>query len=161
MCVSTYICMSVCCLYVYTSGCLGRTRWSIMVVRTFKHNGGFTSKEPKWSFYVNFVSQKNSFVQLLITLCPFQLLLRDLRQTSKRREIGSCTWFMDVKLSLPLAQVLAFSTEHQRKTWLVCNKTYWRIDNVLHKSNLLHMSKQVKRWRYTACSGWCVRASWQ
>ena len=62
-----------------------------MVVRTFKHNGGFTSKEPKWSFYVNFVSQKNSSVQLLIMLCLFQLLLRDLRQTSKRREIGSCT----------------------------------------------------------------------
>ena len=49
------------------------------------------SKEPMWSFYVNFVSQKNSSVQLLITLCLFQLLLRDLRQTSKRREIGSCT----------------------------------------------------------------------
>ena len=62
-----------------------------MVIRTFKHNGGFTSKEPMWSFYVNFVSQKNSFVQLLITLCLFQPLLRDLRQTSKRREIGSCT----------------------------------------------------------------------
>ena len=62
-----------------------------MVVRTFKHNGGFTSKEPTWSFYVNFVSQKNSSVHLLITLCLFQPLLRDLRQTSKRREIGSCT----------------------------------------------------------------------
>ena len=62
-----------------------------MVVRTFKHNGGFTSKEPTWSFYVNFVSQKNNSVQLLATLCLFQPLLRDLRQTSKRREIGSCT----------------------------------------------------------------------
>ena len=62
-----------------------------MVVRTFKHNGGFTSKEQLWVFYVNFVSQKNSSVQLLITICLFQPLLRDLRQTSKRREIGSCT----------------------------------------------------------------------
>ena len=62
-----------------------------MVVRTFKHNGGFTSKEPTWAFYINFVSQKNSSVQLLITLCLFQPLLRDLRQMSKRREIGSYT----------------------------------------------------------------------
>ena len=87
-----------------------------MVVRTFKHNGGFTSKEPMWSFYVNFDSQKNSSVHLLITICLFRPLLRDLCQTSKRREIGSCTCFMDVRLSLPLAQVLAFSPEHHRKT---------------------------------------------
>ena len=58
---------------------------------TFKHIGGFTSKEPTWAFYVNIAKQKNSFVQLLATYSVFQPLLRDLRQTSKRREIGSCT----------------------------------------------------------------------
>ena len=62
-----------------------------MVVRTFKHIGGFTAKEPTWAFYVNFVTQKNNFVQLLATLYLFQPLLRDLCQTSKHREIGSCT----------------------------------------------------------------------
>ena len=62
-----------------------------MVMRTLKHTGGFTSKEPTWAFYVNFVTQKNSSVQLLATLCLFQPLLRDLHQTPKRREIGSCT----------------------------------------------------------------------
>ena len=67
MFVSTYVCMSVCYMYVYTSGALGlpicrRTRWSIMVVRAFKYIGGFMSKEPTCAFYVNFVTQKNSSV---------------------------------------------------------------------------------------------------
>ena len=40
-----------------------------------------TSNEPMWTFDVNYVTHNNSYVQLLVTLCVFQPLLRDLRQT--------------------------------------------------------------------------------
>ena len=65
--------------------CCRRTNGSIMMVRTFKHVGQFTSEEPTRAFYVNFVTQKNSSMQLFATLCVFQPLLSDLRQTSTER----------------------------------------------------------------------------
>ena len=43
------------------------------------------SKEPMWTFYVNYVTQNNSYIQLLATLCMFLPLLRNLRQTSTER----------------------------------------------------------------------------
>ena len=38
-----------------------------------------------WMFDINNVTQNNSYIQLLATLCMFQPLLRDLRQTSTER----------------------------------------------------------------------------
>ena len=42
-------------------------------------------KEPMWTSDVNCVTQNNSIVQLLVPLCVFQPLLRDIRQTSTER----------------------------------------------------------------------------
>ena len=39
---------------------------------------GIMSKEPMWTFDVNYVTQNNSYVQLLARLCMFQPLLHDL-----------------------------------------------------------------------------------
>ena len=52
------------------------------MVPTFKH---IASKESTWAFYVNFETQKNTYVQLFATRCVFQPLLRGLRQTSTER----------------------------------------------------------------------------
>ena len=52
-----------------------------------------TTNEVMWTFDVNYVTQNNSYVQLLATLRELLPLLRNLRQTSTRtlRETGSCT----------------------------------------------------------------------
>ena len=46
---------------------------------------GIPTKEPMWTFDVNYATQNNSYLQLLATLCAFQPLLRGLRQTSTER----------------------------------------------------------------------------
>ena len=35
----------------------------MLMIRTLKNIGGFTSKEPMWVFYVNYITQKNIYVQ--------------------------------------------------------------------------------------------------
>ena len=61
--------------------CVIPSRGSVVMVRTFKHIGVSTSKELSWAFDVRH---------------------RTLRET------GSCTWFVFVKLALPLRQALPF-----------------------------------------------------
>ena len=46
---------------------------------------GITSKKAMWKIDLNYITQTNSYVQLLATLCLFYPLLRDLRQTSTER----------------------------------------------------------------------------
>ena len=45
---------------------------------------GITSKEPIWIFDINYVTQNNSYIQLLAPLCSFLPLFRDLCQTSTK-----------------------------------------------------------------------------
>ena len=58
-----------------------------------------------WTFNVDYVTQKNSYVQLSATLCVFLPLLRDLRETSAERFVKPAVVrdFWGLKLSLPLA----------------------------------------------------------
>ena len=56
----------------------------MVMVRTLKnilnsHWGGILRM---WTFYVDCITQNNSYKQLLATLCMFLSLLYDLRQTS-------------------------------------------------------------------------------
>ena len=44
-----------------------------------------TANEVMWTFGVNNVTQNNSYIQLLATLCELLPVLRDLRQTSTER----------------------------------------------------------------------------
>ena len=56
-------------------------------------------------FDANYIIQNNSYLQLSATLCVFQPLLRDPRQTSTERFMKSAVvrYFCGTKISLPLA----------------------------------------------------------
>ena len=58
-----------------------------------------------WTFDLNYVTQNNSYVQLLATQCLFQPLILDLRQTSNERflKLAVVRDFCGAKMSLPLA----------------------------------------------------------
>ena len=58
-----------------------------------------------WAFVINYVTQNNSYVQLLTTLCVFQSLFRGLRQTSTERFVKPAVvrYFCGTKMLLPLA----------------------------------------------------------
>ena len=57
-----------------------------------------------WTFDVNYVTQNNSYVQLLAILCVLQALLCDVYQTSMERFMKPTAVrdFCDTKMSLSL-----------------------------------------------------------
>ena len=113
MCIHACVHVYVCSLVFVGFTCIGlkfcrRARGGgIAMVCTLNNIWNSTGRVlPIWTVDVNDETQNNSYVQLLATLCVFQPLLRNLRQTSTKRFVKQAVVrdFCGAKKALPVMQ---------------------------------------------------------